>query len=226
MAGKEPVVFVVDEDPVSRESLAVAVRSRGMAVETHASGEDFLEAFDPSRLSCLVTELQLPGISGLGIQEKLQSQGIELPVIIVTAEADIPTAVRAIQTGAVTFLEKPCSEDELWANIHDGLERYRDARQALALKAELEARLSLLTPGEREVMERVVAGKPNKIIASELEIGLRTVELRRAKIYRKMESRSVAELVRMHLAIGQGDGPEQATSSSPPSDPQPDGGDC
>ena len=194
-------VFVVDDDPGARESVAALVKSRGLQVLTFGSAEDFLEAYNPSQRGCLVVDVRMPGMSGLELQERLASMGSTLPVIIITGHADVPMAVRAMHAGAVTFLEKPTAEQELLANIEKALEHENRVQKEQAMRAEVETRLATLTPAEKEVLEKLLAGKPNKVIASELDLGLRTVELRRSNVMKKMQCDSLAELVRMVLTV-------------------------
>jgi FixJ family two-component response regulator len=211
-----PIVFIVDDDPAARDSLAAMLESKDVAVQTYASAEDFLEHFDRSRLGCLVADVRMTGLSGLELQERLAADGSDLPVIIVTGYGDIPSAVHAMRTGAVTFLEKPCREGELWENISKALQWHREHREEKATLEDIRGRLEELTPDERQVMALIVAGRPNKVIASELGIGLRTVELRRSNVMRKMRARSLAELVRLSMALQQegGSSPVDAAPAS------------
>jgi FixJ family two-component response regulator len=210
----EPTVFIVDDDPAARESVAALVQSKGVAAETFASAADFLAAYDPARPGCLVTDVRMEGIDGLQLQEQLKALGSLLPVIVITAFADVPLAVRAMRTGAITVLQKPSLHHELWENIRLALQRDALDRQRKARLDEIRSRLALLTPDEHEVLKRIVAGQANKVIASELEIGLRTVELRRANIMEKMQCDSLAELVQMVMAVrGNAHEPPPAASS-------------
>jgi len=134
------------------------------------------------------------------LQERLRADGVTLPVILISGYADIPTAVHTMRAGAVTFLEKPCREADLWSSICKAIEWHRQRRDARRRAESLQSRFTQLTPGERDVMRAMVAGKPNKVIASELEIGLRTVELRRANVLQKTGAGSLAELVRLTVA--------------------------
>jgi two-component system, LuxR family, response regulator FixJ len=139
----------------------------------------------------------MAGMSGVQLQDKLRADGVTLPVILISGYADVPTAVHTMRAGAVTFLEKPCREDELWSSICKAIEWHRRRREVRRRSEWLQSRFTQLTPGERDVMLAMVAGKPNKVIATELEIGLRTVELRRANILQKTGAGSLAELVRL-----------------------------
>ncbi|HEV3415897.1 MAG TPA: response regulator [Pirellulales bacterium] len=195
----EPTVFVVDDDPAARGSVAALVASHGLAVESFASAEDFLAAYDPARRGCLIADVRMAGMSGLDLQQQLAAKGSTLPVIIITGFADIPMAVRAMQSGAITVLEKPCADKELWQSIQVALDWEERAQLDRQDRAEIIARRASLTPGEVEVLDRLLAGKPNKLIAAELGLGLRTIELRRATLMKKMGADSLAELVRLVL---------------------------
>lgn len=199
----EPTVFVVDDDPASRDSVAALVVSKGLATKCYASAEQFLENFDRSRYGCLVLDMRMTGMSGLELQEELLAQRIRLPVIIITGYADVSAATTAMRNGAVTFLQKPCSEEELWASISAALQRHRECQETEAKCDDLQARFARLTPQEHEVMEELVAGTLNKVIAAKLEMGLRTVELRRANIMKKLEAHSLAEVVRLNVEMEQ-----------------------
>ena len=196
-------VFVVDDDPAARDSVAALVRSQGMQVETYPSAEEFLTAYNSSRFGCAVVDMRMAGMTGVEMLETLRSKGSKLPVIIITGFGDIPTAVRAMRAGAFTFLEKPCQERELSAAINKSLDLSQHAQQQQAEIERVRALFETLSPEERRVMQSMVAGKPNKLSASELDIGLRTVELRRANVLKKMEADSLADLVRLALTIGE-----------------------
>ncbi len=196
-----PTVFIVDDDPAARDSLAAMIRSRGMAVESYASAEEFFGQFDRGRLSCLVTDVRMAGMSGLNLLERLKQERIPLPAVVITGYGDVPTAVEAMRAGAVTFLEKPCGEGDLWKSIGEAIEMHRRLRHRQDRLADIQARFARLTPGEAQVLERLIAGKPNKAIAADLQIGLRTVELRRANVMKKIQVESVAELVRLAMEV-------------------------
>ena len=200
MPEPEPTVFIVDDDEAMRDALDTLIRSVGMRTSLHASADEFLAAYDPEQPGCLVLDVRMPGMSGLDLQDALAEQGIKLPVIIITGHGDIPMAVQAMRAGAVDFLEKPFREQELLHRIHQAVEQDTRARQDRAAKAEITARLASLTPREGQVLDLVVAGRPNKAIAGELGLSHKTVEFHRAKIMDKMRADNVAELVRMDLA--------------------------
>jgi FixJ family two-component response regulator len=197
----DPVVYVVDDDPAARNSVAALIKSRGLAVETYPSAEEFLDRYDPFQRGCLIVDVRMTGMSGLDLQERLATKGVNLPVIVITGFADVPMAVRAMQTGAVTFLEKPCSEQEITRAIQTALDLEAQNNELRQRRAEIEENYRRITQAERDVLERIVLGMPNKEVASELKLGLRTVEQRRARIMTKMNVDSLAELVRMVLFI-------------------------
>jgi two-component system, LuxR family, response regulator FixJ len=194
-------IFIVDDDPAARESVAALVGSHGLSTKTFASAADFLAAFEPSSRGCLVVDVRMTGMNGLELQQELSKRGYQIPVIVITGFADVPTAVRAMRAGAVTFLEKPCSDEELWASIETALQWDTRSQQQRTHRGEVMARRATLTPAELQVLDRLLGGKANKAIAAELDLGLRTVELRRATIMKKMEANSLAELVRLILSI-------------------------
>jgi len=195
-------VFVVDDDRAVRESLALLVQSVGLEVETFASAGEFLDAYRPDRRGCLITDIRMPGMSGLELQERLTEDGYHIPVIVLTGFGDVPAAVRALKGGAVDFVEKPFNPQALLDLVQQALVRDTELREQAAREADLAERMALLTPREGEIMALVVAGKANKVIAIDLSISERTVELHRGRIMRKMQARSVAELMRIVLPPG------------------------
>ena len=199
MPEPESMVFIVDDDEAMRDALDTLIRSVGMKTVLHASADEFLASYDPEQPGCLVLDVRMPGMSGLELQDRLVEEGVDLPVIIITGHGDVPMAVRAMRAGALDFLEKPFREQDLLHRIHQAIERDAKIRRERAAKADIVARLASLTSREREVMERVVAGKHNKAIASELGVSHKTVEFHRVKIMEKMKADSVAALVRMAL---------------------------
>ncbi|NOY40940.1 MAG: response regulator transcription factor [Planctomycetes bacterium] len=198
----ESVVFVVDDDQGSRTSVVALVRSMGLKVESFSSAEKFLEFYTGESLGCVVTDMRMLGMSGLELQERLSQMGATLPVIVLTAYATTPLAVRAMQSGAVTMLDKPCQEDELWNAIRKALALDTQRRAEQARCQEIRDRLSTLTPSERIVLNLVVAGKANKVIAQRLEVSIRTVENRRRDVFKKMQAESAVELVRLVVEAG------------------------
>jgi RNA polymerase sigma factor (sigma-70 family) len=197
----KPTVFVIDDDDALRESLRSLVASAGLNVEAFASPQRFLECYRPDGPACLVLDVRLPEMSGIELQETLAERGITVPIII-TGYGDVPTAVRAMKRGAADFFEKPFDPQALLDRIQQCLERDAETRRNDALRDQIRARLSNLTPREQEVMDMIVAGHTNKGIAEHLGISPRTVEIHRASLMQKMKTRSVVELVKASL-IGQ-----------------------
>ncbi|MBL8662021.1 MAG: response regulator [Candidatus Odyssella sp.] len=196
-------VFVVDDDQSMRESLRFLLEAAGFAVETFASARAFLDAGGAAKSGCLVADVRMPEMNGLALQEKLAADGSRLPVILMTGHADVPMAVSAMRAGAADFIEKPFADEALIASIRRALarapERERPAAPA-AVPAEVAERMARLTPREREVLDHLVRGSQHKVIAHELGISPRTIEVHRAHIMQKMEARNLAHLVRLVLS--------------------------
>lgn len=192
-----PTVFVVDDDSAVRHSLRWLLESAGLAVETFETAKAFLQSYQPKRPGCLVLDVRMPGMSGLDLQDQLQTQHITAPIIIITGQGDVSMAVRALKAGAVDFIEKPFSEQLLLDRIHQAIALDAKNRNIHAQQVTIQARIASLTPREREVMKYVVAGKANKQIAALLERSQKTIEIHRANVMRKMEVGSLAELVRI-----------------------------
>jgi FixJ family two-component response regulator len=199
--GPAAVVFVVDDDEAVRASVAMLLESVALKVETFASARAFLDAWTADRPGCLVLDLRMPGLSGLELQEQLAARGSRLPIVFLTGHGDVPDAVAAMRRGAVDFLRKPFRDQDLLDRIQQALELDRARRADAEERGRIRARLERLTPREREVLERVVAGAPNKVIAGELGLSERTVEIHRSRVMAKMEATSLAELVRLVLRI-------------------------
>ena len=193
----EATVFVVDDDDAVRESLAFLLKSVGLKVESAASAQDFLKSYNPARAGCLVLDIRMPGMSGLELQEKLKQMESMLPIIFITGHGDVPMAVKAIKAGAADFVQKPFRDQELIDRIREVLEEDASARVEKLQKAEILKRIDSLTEREREVMEQVVDGKANKVVAIDLNVSKRTVEIHRANVMDKMKARSLAQLVRL-----------------------------
>lgn len=202
MANDEPTVWIVDDDEQARRSVSALVRSMGLGAEAFASAEEFLDAYREDRPGCLVTDVRMVGMSGLELQDMLNERNVLLPVIVLTAYARTSLTVRAVKSGAFTVLEKPYDEDDLWDAIRSALADDAESRAKHARRRELQRRIGRLTPAEREVMDMVVRGKPNKNIARLLGVSIRTVESRRQEIFSKMEADSVAKLVRLVIDAG------------------------
>jgi two-component system response regulator TtrR len=197
----KPKVFVVDDDAAVRDSLRWVIESNGWNVDAYASAEAFLEAHDPAQPGCLILDVRMPGLSGPELQNMLKERQCLLPIIFITAHGTVPTAVRAMQAGAVDFIMKPFNNTALLERIDRCMEQVRMATANREQQVNSHQRLAHLTTREREVMDLVVAGKSNKAIAADLKISIKTVEAHRAKIMQKMQARSLAELVRLALTL-------------------------
>jgi two-component system response regulator FixJ len=197
-----PIVYLVDDDEAVRDSLGMLFKSIGLVHEAYASALDFLQRYDPKRQSCLVADIRMPGLSGLELQQRLNDQRAEIPVIFITGHGDVPMAVTAMKSGAADFIQKPFRDQDLIDRINKALARDGERRKGRAEEDDIRRRIALLTPREREVMERVVRGQANKVIAMDLGVSQRTVELHRARVMRKVRLRSVAELVHAIDRIG------------------------
>ena len=201
-------VFVVDDDAAVRESLQWLIGSVGLGVQVHASAQDFLDHYDPTVPGCLLLDVRLPGMSGLELQDSLLMRELSIPVIMMTGYGEIASAVRAIKHGALDYILKPFQDQVLLDRIHEAIELDARKRERERHRAELVARLKKLSPRERDVMRLVVEGRPNKSIAAEMHLSIKTIEAHRANAMRKMEADSLAHLVRMSRTI---DSPDDHT---------------
>ena len=201
VAPEAPTVFVVDDDPAVRKSLRWLMESVGLKVQTFGSAAEFLATYNPERPGCVVLDVRMPGMSGLELQEQLHERGNRLPVIIVTAYGDVPMAVRTMKSGAVHFFEKPVSDQVLLDQIQRALAQDLARRQLETQNHHLEKRFSRLTKREIEVLECVIAGMSSREIGLKLGVSYKTVEAHRAKIMRRMEASSVADLMRIYYSI-------------------------
>jgi two-component system response regulator DctR len=211
-----PVVYLVDDEDVVRDALAWLLRSRRLLSEGYASADAFAEwlaaqraggrAAWPTAPACLVLDMRMPGLSGLALFERLADEGLLplLPVIFLTGHGDVPTAVATVKRGAFDFVEKPFSNNALVDRIEQALAASRAALAARDSRDGLRTRLAELTEREREVMQRVVEGKPNKLIADALDISVRTVEVHRARVFDKMQVKSAVELANVLATLGKG----------------------
>jgi two-component system, LuxR family, response regulator FixJ len=203
---KEPTatVCIVDDDEAVRGSLKLLLKTLGVPALAYGSAQEFLADFDPQRRGCLVLDIRMPGMSGLDLQQELNTRGALVPIIFITGHGDVPMAVEAMQQGAMDFLQKPFREQDLVDRINKALEKDRAGREVLGNRARLQARIDTLTPREREVMKLIIAGKANKVIAGDLQLSQRTVEIHRAHVMEKMGANSLAHLVRMAMEAEQG----------------------
>lgn len=203
VTSQRPTIFVVDDDSAVRDALKLLLRSVGQSVETYGAGAEFLDAYSEDRPGCLVLDIRMPGMSGLELQQKLNEKHSILPIIFITGHGDVPMAVEAMQAGAVDFIQKPFRDQDLIDRINQALEKDTSNRAALGERNDIRRRLETLTPREREVLDLVVHGKANKVIAGDLKLSQRTVEIHRARVMEKMQASSLAHLVRMVLEVGQ-----------------------
>jgi len=201
MGGAEPTVFVVDDDPALLRLIRKLVETSGRTVETYASAGEFLENCKSDRPGCLVLDVRMPGMSGLALQERLAVDAISLPILIITGFGDVPVAVQAMRQGAFDFIEKPFSGQMLIDRIEAALQEDARRRRDRGERDEIRRRVQLLTPREKQVMDLVVQGRPNKSVGTALGLSPKTVEVHRANVMKKMAAGSLAELVRMVLAI-------------------------
>jgi len=205
MKERSPTVFIVDDDEAVRSSLRLLIKSVGLIPSALGSAREFLEKYDPTQPGCLVLDVRMPEMSGLELQEQLNRQGAVIPVIFITGHGDVPMAVEAMQAGAFDFLQKPFRDQDLIDRIQRALEKDRANREVLNERNLIRERLESLTPREREVLTMVSSGKPNKIMAADLGVSQRTVEIHRARVMEKMGASSLAQLVRMVMDLNEKD---------------------
>jgi FixJ family two-component response regulator len=194
-------VFIVDDDEAVRSSLRLLLKSVGLTPTALGSAREFLDRYNPAQPGCLVLDVRMPGMSGIELQETLNLQGAIVPVIFISGHGDVPMAVEAMQAGAFDFLQKPFRDQDLIDRIQRALEKDRANRAALAERDLIRLRLESLTPREREVLAMVTSGKPNKIMAADLGVSQRTIEIHRARVMEKMGAASLAHLVRMVIDL-------------------------
>ena len=197
-----PQIHIVDDDEAARESLSFLLAAAGHAVKTFDSAGVFLEALAGMTVSCVVTDIRMPGVDGLELMRRLTAEGHRFPVIMITGHGDVPLAVEAMKLGAFDFLEKPFDDDIVIAAISAALERVETVIESQHESSEIAERLHGLSPRERQVLEGLVAGQPNKAIGRNLGISPRTVEIYRAKVMDKMKASSLSELVRLAVRVG------------------------
>lgn len=194
------LVYVVDDDEGVRHGLRLLLASGGVQTACFADPLDFLDSCQGNTPGCVLLDVRMPGMSGLDLQQRLHDRGVRLPVIVLTGHADVPMAVRAMKVGAFDFIQKPFNEQQLLDRVFEAIAQDRQRRARDSERAAIAERLQRLTPREREVLDRIVAGQANKVIARELAISERTVELHRAHLLQKMGLRSVAQLVQAVLS--------------------------
>lgn len=203
----DQTVYIVDDDDAVRDSLAILLGISGFNIAQFDSGNAFLDAVETTQNGCLVLDVRMPGLSGLDVQEKLTERGIAMPVIIMTGHGDLAMAVKAMKAGALDFIEKPFDADEITESVRAALVKSAENWQTTNQADEIRQRLTRLTDRERQVLDEMVVGNLSKIIAYNLDISPRTVEIHRARVMEKMQARNVVHLVRLAIAAGAvGDG--------------------
>lgn len=202
MPSDTDIVHVVDDDEAMRDSMAFLLRAENFQVQTYADAADFLTALPQIKVGCVVTDVRMPGMSGIELLQRLRELKVSLPVIVISGHGDVPLAVEAMKTGALDFIEKPFDDDVFLRAVRLALSAQAVDSQRQAQKATINSRLESLSNREREVLEGLVAGHPNKTIAYDLGISPRTVEIYRANVMEKMQARSLSDLVRMALVGG------------------------
>jgi two-component system response regulator FixJ len=195
-------VYIVDDDEAVRDSLSVLLEAIGHRVRTFGLAKDFLDAAPTLPMGCLIADIRMPGMDGLELQRALNEQALQFPMIVITGHGDVPLAVRAMKAGALDFIEKPFATPTILASVEAALSRIESSGQRDPATQAALAKLDLLSPREREVLEGLLAGLPNKTIAYDLAISPRTVEIHRARVRDKMGARSLSELIRLALAAG------------------------
>jgi two-component system response regulator FixJ len=197
---EEGTVFLIDDDPGVRDSLSLLLSLKGIRTQPFASAESFIETYRPEWTGCVLTDLRMPGMTGLELQTLLRERRMEVPVVVLTAHGDVATARAALKNGAFDFLEKPVDDAMLLDVLHNALRADRARRMAATERSSTEQRLERLTDREREILALIAAGHQNREIAAQLGISPRTVEVHKARVMEKLECRSLAELIRMNLA--------------------------
>jgi len=206
MAPDMPVVHVIDDDEAVRESLSFLLRTAQIEVQSHASAAGFLAELPTLRPGCIITDVRMPGLSGIDLLRRLKELKVHVPVIVITGHGDVPLAVEAMKAGAADFLEKPFDDEVLLASVRSALKLQDGQVRRDSERADIESRLAALSSRERDVLVGLIAGHANKVIAFDLGISPRTVEIYRANLMNKMQAASLSELVRMALIAGIAEG--------------------
>jgi two-component system response regulator FixJ len=199
MSRERGMVFIVDDDEAVRDSLGLLLKAVGLASRSYESAEAFLEDFDEGEYGCLVLDIRMPGMGGLALQSVLRERRVNLPIVFITAHADVPMAVEAVRRGAVDFIQKPFDDEALVGKVAGAMAASARQHEEELERNEIRHRVSSLTAREHQVMTQVVQGKANKVIASDLGVSQRTVEIHRSRVMEKMQAGSLAQLVRMVL---------------------------
>jgi two-component system, LuxR family, response regulator FixJ len=202
MPSEKSIVYVIDDDEAVRQALSFQLGSAGIEVRTYASAAAFLEVAPTVQAGCIITDVRMPGLSGIDLLRRLRELKLAVPVIVITAHGDIPLAVEAMRIGAIDFLEKPFEDEVLLASVRSALDRGNRDQKRQTERSNIEARLAALSNRERDVLEGLVAGRANKQIAHDLGISARTIENYRANLMLKMQAASLSDLVRMALIAG------------------------
>lgn len=200
-AAHAATVYVVDDDDGMRRALSLLLNTVGYKAAAFATPTEFLDKFKPDAAGCLILDIRMPGMSGLELQQRLNSKGSMLPVIFITGHGDVPMAVQAMKEGAFEFVQKPFRDQDLLDRINHALEQDKENRSSLAQRADVLQRFDSLTPREKQVLDMIVDGAANKVIAIDLGLSERTVEIHRAKVMEKMGARSVAHLVKLQMSV-------------------------
>lgn len=200
---KETTVFLIDDDNAMRKSIDYLIRSIGLRCESYATAQQFLDGADPETPGCILTDVRMPGLSGLDLLEEIRGRAFLSPVIIITGHADVPMAIRAFKSGALDFIEKPFNDQMLLDKIQEAIELDASRRTVLSQRATVLERLGTLTTRETEVLERVIAGKANKEVAADLGLSEKTIEVHRSRVMKKMQALNAADLIRMVLEARQ-----------------------
>jgi two-component system, LuxR family, response regulator FixJ len=197
----EPIVYVIDDDVAVRKALSFLLISAEFRVRVHASAVDFLDSIAGVEVGCIVTDVRMPGIDGIEFIRRLRQQGFKVPVVVMTGHADVPLAVEAMKAGAVDFLEKPFSDDRFLEVIQSAIRASQDSPAETDEVRAVKARIQSLSERESQVLQGLVDGKANKVIAHDLEISPRTVEIYRANVMSKLKAKSLSEVIRMALLV-------------------------
>jgi two-component system, LuxR family, response regulator FixJ len=198
----EPIVYVIDDDDAVRHSLEFLLKTAGIEVRGFESAKTFLEMLPRIKTGCIITDVRMPEITGIDLLRRVKESGLDIPVIVITGHGEISLAVEAMKIGAVDFLEKPFDDDLLLASVRSALNKEADAAKHKAEVADIDDKLAALSNRERQVLEGLVAGKANKVVAFDLGISPRTVEIYRANLMTKMAANSLSDLVRMAITAG------------------------
>jgi len=201
MKDRAALVFIVDDDDAVRNSIRLLMKSLGLATRPLSTAQEFLATYDPQQPGCLILDVRMPGMSGLELQQQLNVRGAIIPVIFITGHGDVPMAVEAMQQGAFDFLQKPFRDQDLIERVQRALAKDQSNRVELSEQAKVRERFDSLTPREREVLALVTSGKANKVMAADLNVSQRTVEIHRARVMEKMHASSLAQLVRMMMDL-------------------------